>query len=168
MSLAALLACGAAASPLHEDGVTLQPAGQGSLRWLGLSVYQARLWVAPGFRGARFAEHRFALELRYERAFAAADIARRSLAEMRRAGPIADAEAQRWQLQLQQVLPDVRAGDRILGIHRPGQGAAFVVNGRAQGEIADPRFAARFFGIWLGPATSEPALREALLEGAAP
>ena len=146
----------------------LHAAGQGRMRWLGLAVYEAQLWVAPGFRATRFAEHAFALELHYQRAFSAADIARRSLAEMQRAGPIDAAEAQRWQQLLQQLLPDVRAGDRILGVHRPGQGAAFVVNGRPQGEIADPRFAARFFGIWLSPSTSEPALRDALLGAAAP
>lgn len=31
------------------------------------------------------------------------------------------------------------------------------------GEVADPEFARLFFGIWLSPNTSEPALRQALL-----
>ena len=148
--------------------MTLQPAGQGSLRWLGLAVYEAQLWVAPDFRQEHFAQHAFALELHYQRAFSSPDIARRSLAEMRRGGTLDEAEAQRWQAQLQQLLPDVRAGDRILGLYRPGHGAAFLVNGVPRGEIADPRFATRFFGIWLAPRSSEPALREALLARTAP
>lgn len=131
-------------------------------------MYQAQLWVAPGFRQARFAEHRFALELHYQRAFSAADIALRSVLEMRRGGALADDEAGRWRALLQQALPDVRAGDRIVGVHTPGQGLAFLVNGRAGASIADPWLAARFFGIWLAPTTSEPALRAALLEGTAP
>ena len=61
------------------------------------------------------------------------------------------------------LFPDVRAGDRITGVHRPGTGARFFVNGRLQGELPDADFARLFFGIWLSPRTSEPALREALL-----
>jgi hypothetical protein len=149
-------------------GVALQPVGHGNLRWLGLPIYDARLWVAPDFSRAQFAQHAFALELHYQRGFTAADIARRSLAEMRRAAPVDEADARRWQAQLQALLPDVRPGDRIVGVNRPRQGVAFLVNGRPQGGIDEPGFAARFFGIWLAPATSEPALRDALLAGTAP
>lgn len=87
---------------------------------------------------------------------------------MRREGPLDDADAMRWQDQLRAVLPDVRPGDRLTGLHRPGAGVMFLVNGRLAGEISDPRFGARFFGIWLAPTTSAPALREALLSGTAP
>ncbi len=66
------------------------------------------------------------------------------------------------------MLPDVQAGDRLVGVHRPGRGALFALNGRTIGEIADPRFSAQFFAIWLGPRSPEPALREALLAGTAP
>ena len=65
------------------------------------------------------------------------------------------------------VFPDVRKGDRLLGLQRPGEAAVFWLNGRLRGEIRDAEFARRFFGIWLSPQTSEPALRRALL-GAAP
>lgn len=143
-------------------------AGQARLTFLGFQVYDAKLWVAPGFQAAALERHAFALELRYLRDFRAADIARRSIEEMRQAEPLAAADAERWQAQLRAVLPDVRAGDRILGLHRPGVGAQFLVNGRPAGEIADPAFARRFFAIWLGPRSSEPALRQQLLAGAAP
>lgn len=148
-------------------GAPLAAAGSGRLRWLGISAYEARLWVAPGFRAELFGEHAFALELHYLRTFSAEAIARRSLEEMRRAGPVGAAQAAAWEEALRRVLPDVQPGDRIAGVHRPGRGAAFVVNGVAAGEIADPGFASLFFAIWLGPATSEPRLRQALL-GATP
>ncbi|MEN9905455.1 MAG: hypothetical protein RLZZ555_2020 [Pseudomonadota bacterium] len=141
-------------------------AGQGLLRFWGLEVYQASLWVAPGFRPAAYAEHPFALELEYRRAFRAGAIAERSLQEMRRQASISDEQARRWQLALQRVLPDVQPGDRIVGLHRPGSGARFEQGGRLLGEIADPEFARLFFGIWISPATSAPALRLALLAGA--
>jgi hypothetical protein len=56
----------------------------------------------------------------------------------------------------------------LLGIHRPGVGAQFYQGGRALGRIDDPEFARRFFAVWLGPSTSAPALRDALLAGTAP
>jgi len=39
----------------------------------------------------------------------------------------------------------------------------FLLNGKPYGEVRDPEFAPLFFGIWLSPATSEPALRQSLL-----
>lgn len=141
-------------------------AGHGLLRFWGLEVYHASLWVWPGFRPEAFADHPFALELEYRRAFQAGAIAERSLQEMRRLAPLSEEQARRWQQALQQILPDVRLGDRIVGLHRPGQGARFEQGGRLLGEIVDPEFARLFFGIWLSPATSVPALREALLAGA--
>ena len=146
----------------------LQPAGAGRLTWWGLQAYDARLWVAPGFRHRRFEQHAFALELTYARAFSGADIASRSLEEMRRAGPLAEQDAARWQEQLRALLPDVRPGDRITGVHQPQAGARFLLNGKPLGEIADPQFATRFFGIWLAPGTSAPELRAALLAGTPP
>lgn len=138
-------------------------AGRGTLAWWGLAVYDASLWVPPGFAHRDFERSAFALELAYRRPLRAVDIARRSIEEMRRTGMVTPSQAQRWDGQLRTVLPDVDAGDRIAGVHRPGRGASFFVNGRPAGDIADPTFARLFFGIWLAPGTSEPALRAALL-----
>ena len=143
-------------------------AGQGRLTVWGFEVYDASLWVAPDFRQAGFERHAFALELSYLRAFSARDIAQRSVAEMRRSGGFDAAQALRWQAALEAVLPDVRRGDRVTGVHRPGVGAAFLVNNRPVGEVADTEFARLFFGIWLGAQTSEPALRARLLTGTPP
>lgn len=140
-----------------------QLAGEGQLRWLGFAVYGAQLWTQSGFDAAQLDRHAFALELRYLRDFRSRDIARRSLVEMRRDGPIDDETAARWEEALVRVIPDVRAGDRVTGIHRPARGVTFLHNGRLSGDIPDPVFAARFFAIWLGPATSEPVLRNELL-----
>lgn len=168
MLLAVAACAGAAQAQPLASPPPLQPAGGGQLTWFGLVAYEARLWVEPGFRQSRFGEHAFALELAYRRAFTSRQIAERSLEEMRRAGPLADADAQRWQERLQQVLPDVQPGDRIVGIHRPGSGALFLVNGKPAGAVADAQFSARFFGIWLAPTTSEPRLRAALLANTPP
>jgi hypothetical protein len=143
-------------------------AGHARLRFWGLDVYDASLWVAPGFRGRDFASHGFALQLHYLRSFTGADIAQRSLQEMRRAGGFSAAQASAWQAGLVRLLPDVRAGDRLTGINRPGRAPLFLLNGRPLGELGDAQFAGLFFGIWLAPQTSEPVLRAALLAGTEP
>jgi hypothetical protein len=82
---------------------------------------------------------------------------------MRRVGAFSDAQAQAWLQAMQAAFPDVAAGDRLTGIHRPGQGARFLANGRPTLDVNDPEFARLFFGIWLSDKTSEPQLRQALL-----
>lgn len=144
-----------------------QPIGIGRLIVWGFQVYDARLWARPGFRAANFDRAPLALELSYLRAFKAEEIAERSIKEMRRSKPVSDAQASRWTADMLRVIPDVRIGDRVMGVHQPGVGAAFWVNGKNTGDIQDAEFARLFFGIWLSPNTSEPKLREALLAGAA-
>lgn len=140
--------------------------GQGRLTFWGVQVYDASLWAPPGFKPDEPFGETFALELAYLRDFSSADIAERSIAEMRRSAAIPDAQAKTWREQLQRVLPDIKKGDRVIGLHRPGLGAQFRVNGKPAGDIPDAGFARLFFGIWLSPNTSEPALRAALLAGA--
>lgn len=140
--------------------------GRGRLRFWGFEVYDATLWAAPGFRPADFASTGVALELAYLRSFSSAEIARVSLEQMNRTGGFDQGTGQRWQTQLAALLPDVRRGDRLAGVLRPGRGVQFFMNDRALGEIADAQFARLFFGIWLADNTSEPALRQALLGNA--
>lgn len=138
-------------------------AGQGTLRFLGFEVYGARLWVQPGFDVAQYATQPLALELTYQRNFTAEAIAKRSIEEMRRVGSFTPQQAARWQAALQAALPDVKPGDRLTGLYRPGAGAVFEMGGRTVGEVPDAEFARLFFGIWLSPQTSEPGLRQELV-----
>jgi hypothetical protein len=138
-------------------------AGSARFRFWGFDVYNASLWVRPGFQPHDFARHTFALELDYQRDFTGEAIAGRSIDEMRRIGRFTDAQALEWRNALHVALPDVKKGDRIAGLHVPGAGARFLLNGKLFGEVRDPAFAPLFFGIWLSPATSEPGLRQSLL-----
>jgi len=138
-------------------------AGQGVLRFLGFEIYRARLWVQPGFDAENYSAQPLALELTYHRDFTADAIARRSIEEMRRVDRFTPQQAARWQQALQAALPDVKSGDRLLGIHQPGVGAVFKMAGRVVGEVPDAEFSRLFFGIWLSPQTSEPGLRQELL-----
>jgi hypothetical protein len=141
--------------------------GTGRLTVWGFQVYDARLWAPPGFSAANFDRAPLALEVSYLRAFKSEEVAVRSIKEMRRSKPVSDAQASRWIADMLRVIPDVRKGDRVMGVHQPGVGATFWVNGKNTGDVPDAEFAKLFFGIWLSPNTSEPKLREALLAGAA-
>ena len=145
-----------------------QLIGKGRQTVFGFRVYDARLWAAPDFRSrgdTGYATQPLGLELSYLRDFKSLDIAERSIKEMRRSAPVSDAQEAKWLADLQRVVPDVKKGDRILGIHKPGTGADFWVNGKPVGEIPDAEFARLFFGIWLSPKTSEPQIRILLLGG---
>jgi hypothetical protein len=139
--------------------------GAGRLTWFGLSVYDARLWAGERFSAAQFEREPLALEIQYARTLQGKQIAERSLAEMQRFGPTSEADAARWLASMVQLFPDVTAGDRLTGVHRPGEAARFYFNGKLRGEVRETDFARRFFGIWLSPQTSEPKLRLALLGG---
>jgi hypothetical protein len=137
--------------------------GSGRLRFLGLSVYDIRLWAAQPVPAADVARLPLALEIEYTRALVGVKIAERSLEEMRLQATIAPDVAERWLAQMAALFPDVRPGDRLTGKQRPGEATLFFFNGKLRGEVRDAEFTKLFFGIWLSPRTSQPALREALL-----
>lgn len=142
-------------------GARLQ--GQGRFTFLGLHVYDARLWAAQAPVSGGWPTAPLALELTYARAFKGTQIAERSLQEMKRLADVPEARADQWLARMRALFPDVQAGDRLLGLHLPGTGARFFFNGQLRGELPDADFARLFFGIWLADKTSEPALRDALL-----
>jgi len=170
-SLAAIGSMAAAQSPPPESAAELPGAklhGQGRLTFLGLAIYDIRLWVREGFNPARWDAHELMLEIVYSRALHGHRIAQRSLDEMRRQRALDAPTGTRWLEQMQQLFPDVRRGDRIAGVYRPDGTATFFVNGAARGQVRDGDFARLFFGIWLSAQTSEPQLRERLLAGPSP
>lgn len=174
--LLAMLACTAWAqttTPAEDVRAELDAAlpqhrliGKSRLTVWGFQVYDARLWALPGFKPDNLLNQPFALELAYLRDFSNKDIAESSITEMRRLAAIGDEQAKSWMHEIQRVIPDIKKGDRVMGIHRPGIGAQLLVNGKSSGEIRDLEFARLFFGIWLSPKTSEPKMRAALLAGA--
>ena len=153
---------------LQADLPAARLAGTARLTFWGLDIYNAALWVPPDFQSARYPQHPFALQLTYLRSLDGAAIAKRSIDEMLRQVKFTPERAQAWQTAMAAIFPDVKSGDRITGIHKPGVGASFLLNGKPRGDIADAEFARLFFGIWLSDATSEPAMRKALLAQTAP
>ena len=138
----------------------LRPLGEGRLRWFGLHVYDSSLWV-PG--DAWSAERPFALDIRYAMSIKGRDLTERSLAEMKRLGYTDPEKLRRWENAMDRVFPDIKPGDRLVGVSLPGREARFYSQDRFLGSVADPEFARAFFAIWLDPGTSEPKLRAQML-----
>jgi hypothetical protein len=141
-----------------------RPLGSGQMRWFGLRLYDAELWIS----GERFVPERpHALALRYHRAIAAERLVESSIAEMRRLGVQDEARLAVWRDALARAFPSVAPNESIVGMHLPGRGAVFWHDGRRTAEIDDPELARWFFAIWLDERTREPALRARLLGGGA-
>jgi hypothetical protein len=137
--------------------------GSGRLTWLGLTVYDARLYAIGPIDAAAFQRHPFALELTYARALSGKAIADRSHTEIARLGSGSAEQRSGWLTAMQAMFPNVQPGQSIVGIHLPGRATRFYLDGRALGSIDDPDFGPAFFSIWLDPRTSAPQLREQLL-----
>jgi len=141
-------------------------AGEGRFRYFGLHIYDTRLWRKEAWTGDDYPTRPFGLELVYARELSGTAIAERSIEEMRRVGPFSTEQSDAWLKAMRAAFPDVRSGDRLMGVHRPGAPTRFFLNAQPTREVGDAEFARLFFGIWLSSRTSAPALRRALLGGA--
>jgi len=153
---------------LLAEAPALRALGNARMRFFGLDIYDARLWVGPDFKPATYWQSAFALELNYFRSLSGKAIASRSLKEMQRQGAMTSTQETVWLNGMELAFPDVRAGDRIVGAHTPGAGARFWFNGQPRPAVKDAEFSRQFFGIWLADATSEPKLRTQMLGQSSP
>lgn len=142
--------------------------GQQRFTYWGFSVYDASLWASATFTANDWAKQALVLELRYLRDFKGADIAQRSMDEMQGQRALTPAQSQNWSAQLQQLIPNVREGERLTGIYAPQKGLRLLHQDQLLGEVRDHELAQRFMGIWLAPETSQRQLRQQLLAGAQP
>jgi hypothetical protein len=82
---------------------------------------------------------------------------------MLRLRPEYSGRAQSWRSVLTPIIPDVKAGDRLVGYFDTEYGASFYSDRKSLGQVQDPDFSSAFLAIWLDPATRAGALRAALL-----
>ena len=147
----------------HWRAARLQ--GQGQLRYFGFAVYRARLWAPSRIDAQAWWQDPFALELVYDRALDGAAIAQRSLVEMQRQTTLTGEQQTQWMDWMHQAFPDVQSGDRLSAVHAAqGPGLRLYHNGAVRQTSPDREFARLFTGIWLSPQTSQPQLRQALLD----
>ena len=142
--------------------------GHATLRYFGFSIYHAQLWVGqrPPEAGLAWPLQPVVLSLQYHRDFKGEDIAQRSFEEMQRHPLMRASDHAAWLASLKALMPDVRAGERLIGVYQPGQGLQLWHDGaslRELGTAPDALMARVFMGIWLDPSTSQPELRQRLL-----
>ena len=120
-----------------------RPARRGCSVW-GFEIYDASLWVAPGFRADGWARSPLALELRYLR-----DFERRATSRSARSTRCAAPARSRRRrpnagcTHMQAVFPDVRERrPRCSASTSPDSGARFFLNGAPTGQMRDADFAA--------------------------
>jgi len=140
----------------------LEVKGGGEMTFMTLSVYAAYFHCVDRVRCSWSPELPFALQLVYHRSLS---VPRSPSAASKRSPSSVTARriSARWGTLMKQIFPDVVDGDCIVGVNLPQSGARYYYNGNPIGEIEDRGFARAFFGIWLDPRTSEPALRKKLL-----
>jgi hypothetical protein len=153
--------------PLPAAAIAIAPnleaKGGGELTFMMLPVYAAYFYCVDRARCGWSQEQPFAMQLVYHRKLVGAKIAERSVDEIAKLGYGTPEQRARWGMQMKAFFVDVVDGDHITGVNLPQSGARFFYNGNPLGEIPDREFAKAFFGIWLDPRTSEPALRKKLL-----
>lgn len=144
-------------------GKDWQLQGSARFRKYLVNVYDGRLWTPAGRYDP---QGLYALDLTYALAFKARDLAERSVQEMRRIGGVDADRLTRWGEVMRRAFPEIKAGDRLIGVNLPGRETRFYLNGKLFSTVPDPAFGPAFFGIWLDPRTSEPGFRRELLKDA--
>lgn len=144
--------------PAHLKSLEL--VNEVNYRYMLWKVYDIALFDEDG----QFDEKPpFALRLTYLRDFSGASIADRSSKLMRAQGIEDEIRMAGWHSQMDQIFPDIKAGDTLSGVYNENKETVFFYNGKVVGRIQDPLFGQYFFGIWLGEDTSEPRLRSQLI-----
>ncbi|MEQ1517294.1 MAG: chalcone isomerase family protein, partial [Usitatibacteraceae bacterium] len=145
---------------IARDVAGLSVRGEAAMRFIGLKVYDVRLWTQ--MKPFSHAEP-FAVELVYDMALKGKDIAERSVTEMRAQGVRDETKLSRWGEEMKKIFPDIKQGDALIGVSLPGKEARFYNREKLIAAVPDPEFAKAFFDIWLSEKSSEPKLRLKLL-----
>lgn len=143
----ALTTGAAAASSLPPELSGAQVRGEATFRFLGIPIYDARLYTKGG--AALDWNEIFGVELTYRKNLTQYDLVESTMREFDRTGntamPVRD--------QLEQCFGDVKKGDRFLAVTEGPNKVGFWFNGRRTCTLNHPKATARFMGIFLGDNT---------------
>lgn len=137
-----------------------EQVGKGRLSVAFWDVYDATLY-APYGRWDAYTP--YALSIRYFREIKGADIAKRSVEEMRKQGVADEVKLAEWGTQMFGIFPDVKNGSELTAVFTTQKSTNFYSNDKFIGSINGVEFGTHFFNIWLSEKTSEPELRRKLL-----
>jgi hypothetical protein len=155
---------------LQLDGkeLTLNGLGIRKATFLKVHVYVAALYVARPTRDPQAivaANDPYELTLHFVRNVDADDL-KKGWGEGFARNPTPDLPALQGRIAtLSSWMPDVKSGQRLTFVHRPGQGVQVDVAGTAKGTIPGDDFARAFISIWLGAMPPNAELKSGLLGG---
>ncbi len=151
---------------MEFEGKKLELNGLGLRTKVVFKVYVAGLYLektsGDGMQIAA-SEQVKRIELVFLRAVGGADVAK-AITEgfTNNAGPVLPALKDRI-AKFGKLIPDVKKGDRLLFVYRPGTGIEVLAGGKAAGSVEGKDFADALFRVWLGPKPSDKALKAGLL-----
>ena len=161
-----LIACSLFVTPVgaQTDWKTrypdLQVVGTGVLKVFFMDIYSVTLHSKE--RDYRVSDH-FALEFDYKKSVSKKIIVDASMDELSKAPNVSSVEKKAWKQILEKGISDMQAGEKASVVFSKSGNVEFWSENREPISFQDIKFARNFAAIWLGPKTSHPKLRLALL-----
>jgi hypothetical protein len=138
----------------------LRVVGTGVLKVFFMNIY--RLTLHSKERDYRVSDH-FALEFDYKKSVSKKIIVDASMDELSKAPNVSSVEKKAWKQILEKGISDMQAGEKASVAFSNSGDVEFWSENREPISFQDLKFAKNFAAIWLGPQTSHPKLRSALL-----
>ena len=136
--------------------------GRGYLRFFGFKIYEATLFSE--YKSGEIFNSKFYLRIKYFRDLKGEDIAKISFKEMHRLNLIVKEKESVWLEWMEEYFPDIKKNDVLTGVYKPEEGLTLHHNETVVTHSNDKDFARSFFLIWLHENSSEPTLRQELLQ----
>ena len=138
----------------------LQEIGTGILKVFFMDIYSLTLHSRE--RNYKVSDH-FALEFNYKKSVSKKTIVDASIDELSKAPSVNSLEIEAWRQILEKGISNMQAGEKASVVFSKSGNVEFWSENRKFISFQDLKFAKNFAAIWLGPKTSHPKLRLALL-----
>ena len=138
----------------------LKVVGTGVLKVFFMDIYSLTLHSKE--RDYSVSDH-FALEFNYKNSVSKKTIVDATMGELSKAPNVGSVEIKAWKQLLEKGISDMEAGKKATVVFSKSGDVEFWLENRETFSFQDLKFAENFATIWLGPQTSHPKLRLALL-----
>jgi hypothetical protein len=138
----------------------LQEVGTGVLKVFFMDIYSLTLHSKEG--DYQVSDH-FVLEFNYKKSVSKKTIIDASIDELSKVPNVDSVELKAWKQILEKGISDMQAGEKASVVFSKSGNIEFWSKNREPISFQDLKFAKNFAAIWLGPKTSHPKLRLALL-----
>lgn len=145
------------------EQLQLKDVGQTTFSVLFWDIYTSKLQTSTGRYPLQDNAQSLLYQIEYLADISSKDLIQRTVEQWQHLG-VPEETYQPFVPELAQLWPDIRDGDSLALLVRQ-QRSAFYFNGNYIGDIANTEFSGLFLDIWLSEKTSQPKLRQELLQG---